>query len=118
MRLSGILSKPPNDQFIQIEGFLDGKKLHPGQQRKIKVGRIYLPFFCKICWDDHTFLSEENLFCLGVNESTVSIDSVVICSQCSSSSVPAWFLVTCDKEIFSSIPNVKLLKHSFKLSDN
>lgn len=117
MRLSGILSRPPNDHFMQVEGFLDGKTLHPGQQKEITIGRICLPFFCKRCGDDQTFLSEEKLFCIGVNDSTVSIDSIIICAQCGLSSVPAWFLVVCDKEIFSSIPNVKLLKHSYKLSD-
>ena len=117
MRLSGILSKPPNDQFMQIEGFLDVKTLHTGQQREIAVGLICLPFYCMRCKDDQIFLSDEKLFCIGVNENTVSIDSVVICSQCRLSSVPVWFLVTCDKEIFSSTPNVKLIKHSYKLSD-
>ena len=118
MRLSNILSKDPNDQFMEIEGFLDGKKLNPGQQREIKVGHIYLSFFCKICGDNQSFLSEQTLFCLGVDDSTVSIDSVLICPQCGKSLVPAWFLVTCDKDISSNTPNVKLLKHSFKLSDN
>lgn len=118
MRLSGILSKPPNDQFMQIDGFLDGKKLHPGQQKEIVVGLVCLPFFCKRCGDDQIFLSEDKLFCIGVNDNTVSIDTVVICSQCRISSVPAWFLVTSDKEISSSTPNVKLLKHSYKLSND
>ncbi|MDZ4121866.1 MAG: hypothetical protein U1C33_05560 [Candidatus Cloacimonadaceae bacterium] len=117
MRLSGILSKPPNDQFMQIEGFLDGKKLQPGHQREIAVGLICLPFFCKTCGDYQIFLSDEKLFCIGVNECTISIDSVVTCPQCRVSSVPTWFLITCDKEIFSGFPNVKLLKHSYKLSD-
>lgn len=118
MRLSGILSRPPNDQFMEIEGFLDGKILHPGQQREIAVGLVCLPFFCERCGDDQTFMSGNMLFCIGVNESTVSIDCVLECPQCRISSVPTWFLVTCDEDISSRTPNVKLLKHSYKLSDN
>ena len=118
MRLSGILSKPPNDEFKQIEGFLEGKKLKTGQQKKIIVGQVALPFFCDNCRDNYIFFSEEKLFCIGVNDNTVSIDCIISCPQCNSSSVPAWFLVVCDEDISSRNPNAKILKRSFKLSDN
>lgn len=118
MRLSDVLSNPPKDELVQIEGFLEEKNLPHGRQRKIKVGRISLPFLCNICGNVHSFLSDETLFCIGVNESTVSIDSVVVCARCGNSSVPAWFLVTSDVDIFSRYPNVKILKYSYKLSES
>lgn len=118
MRLSDILSKPPKDELVQIEGFLEEKNLHHGKQRKIKVGRISLTFLCNICGNIHSFLSDETLFCIGVNDSSVSIDSVVVCARCGKASVPAWFLVTSDGDIFARYPNVKIIKHSYKLSDN
>lgn len=117
MRLSDVLSNPPKNELVQIEGFLEEKNLLYGRQKKIKVGRISLPFLCTICGNVHSFLSDETLFCIGVNESTVSIDSVVVCARCGNSSVPAWFLVTSDEEIFSRYPNVKIIKYSYKLSE-
>lgn len=118
MRLSDVLSNPPKDELVQIEGFLGEKNLRHGKQKKINVGRISLPFFCNICGNVLSFLSGETLFCIGVNESTVSIDSVVTCARCGKSTVPAWFLVTSDEDIFSRYPNVKILKYSYKLSDS
>lgn len=118
MRLSDVLSNPPKDELVQIEGFLGEKNLRHGKQKKINVGRISLPFFCNFCGNVHSFLSDETLFCIGVNESTVSIDSVVACARCGNSAVPAWFLVTSDEDIFSRYPNVKILKYSYKLSDS
>jgi hypothetical protein len=101
---------------MEIEGFLNGKKLKPGKQRKINVGRIWLPFYCNRCEEDQAFMSERILFCIGVNDKTISIDSVLVCPQCGMSLVPAWFLIACDQDISSSAPNVKLVKHSLKLS--
>jgi hypothetical protein len=118
MRLSDVLSNPPNNELVQIEGFLGEKNLRHGMQKKIMVGRISLPFHCHICGNVHSFLSNETLFCIGVNESTVSIDSVVTCARCEKSTVPAWFLVTSDENIFSRYPNVKIQKYSYKLSDS
>ncbi len=118
MRLSDVLSKLPDDRLKQVEGFLDEKKLQAGGQTKIDIGKVGLPFFCKNCEADHTFVSQGDIFCIGVNDKSVSIDCVITCTRCELSSFPMWFLVICDTEIFSKDPNVKILKRSFKLSDD
>ena len=118
MRLSDVLSKSPNDQLEQVEGFLNGKNLPKGKHKKINIGNVGLSFFCKNCVDDHTFCSKSDLFCIGVNDRSVSIDCILNCTRCNSTSVPAWFLVKCDDEIFARAPKVKILKRSFKLFDN
>lgn len=115
MRLSDILSKSPNDTAQEIDGFLDGKKLPQGKQRKISIGKIGLSFFCKSCQDTLTFFSDENLYCIGIDEKSISIDCVLTCQKCGTT-VPVWFLVRSDKEIFSKNPKVKLYKRVFKLS--
>ena len=114
MRLSDVLSKPPSDQFEQVEGFLDGKKVRPGNQKKIAIGKVALTFFCKTCDDNHTFCSSDELFCIGVNSASVSIDCVLTCSRCNSSSVPTWFLVACNDDIAARDPNVLIQKRSYK----
>ncbi len=115
MRLSDVLSKPASNQFVQIEGFLDNKTLGIGKQKKITVGKIALNFYCKNCGDDRTFCSGDELFCIGVNERTISIDSVLKCPRCSSS-VQLWFLVESEGDMSLASPNVRIGKRSEKLS--
>ena len=92
MRLSGLLSREPFKEYCQVDGFLD-QKLKCGKQRKIEVGRITLPFYCKICEDTLTFASvNENLICTGVNDRSVSIDTILKCPRCNAI-VPVWFLI-------------------------
>ena len=57
MRLSGIMSKEPSDSYYTVDGFLD-TNLKIGKTKKIDVGRIALPFFCKNCGD--TLIQIEN----------------------------------------------------------
>jgi len=116
MRLSDVLSKPLNNNFVQVEGFLDDKKLKLGKQKRIAVGKIGLTFFCKGCNDDRTFCSDDDLFCIGVNDHLISIDSALKCSCCDSL-VQIWFLVISNEDIHSHAPNVRILKRSEKLSD-
>lgn len=114
MRLSDVLSKPPNDQFEQVEGFLDGRKLRAGKQKKIKIGKVALPFFCKDCADNLTFCSGDELFCIGVNDRAISVDCILTCPRCSNA-VPTWFLVACDVDISARDPNVCIQKRNYKL---
>lgn len=118
MRLSGILSKEPCKEYCQVDGFLN-QKLKCGKQRKIEVGRITLPFYCKVCGDTLTFSSvSENLICTGVNDKNVSINTVLKCPRCNEI-VPVWFLIeSCEETITMQYPKVRILKRSYKLFDN
>ena len=116
MRLSDVLSKAPTPDPKQIEGFLSGKKLAPGQQRKLQEGIIALNYFCKKCEERRTFCSGDTLYCIGVNDHLVSIDCVLQCPSCESS-VQMWFLVDCIGNIWERAPEVRILKRSEKLSD-
>ena len=117
MRLSGIMSKEPSNSYCTVDGFLD-KNLKTGKYKKIDVGRITLPFYCKECDDVYTFFSEdEKMVCIGVNEYTVSISTVLKCQNCNSI-VPVWFLIESDNDfIATQLPKVRILKRSFKLYD-
>ena len=77
MRLSDVLSKPITTDYVQIEGFLGSRKLKTGNSKKIAVGKVALNYYCNNCGDQRTFYSGEDLFCIGVNEKTVSIALVV-----------------------------------------
>ena len=81
MRLTDILSKPLTSKFEQVEGFLNNTKLKCGRQKKIKAGKIALNYFCRNCDIDITFVSDEELFCIGINERLVSIDCVLTCPR-------------------------------------
>lgn len=118
MRLSGILSKEPVKEYCQVDGFLN-QKLKYGKQRKLEVGRITLPFYCKDCADTLTFASvSENLICTGVNDKNVSIDVVLKCPRCNTV-VPVWFLIeSCEETIAIPNPKVRILKRTYKLFDN
>lgn len=115
MRLSDVLSKPITEIFVQVEGFLNNRRLGFGKQAKISIGKIALNYFCKKCNDDRTFCSNEELFCLGVNDNIVSIDCAFQCPICESS-VQSWFLIESENDIFSQSPRVRILKRSEKLS--
>ena len=116
MRLSDVLSMPITNNVMQVEGFLGNRRLGIGKQKKIMVGKIGLNFFCKKCNDYRTFCSDEELFCIIVNNHLISIDSVLKCSLCDSS-VQTWYLVECEGDIFLQAPNVRILKRSEKLSE-
>lgn len=73
MRLSDVLSKPITTDYVQIENFLGSRKLKTGNYKKIAVGKVALNFYCNNCGDQRTFYSREDLFCICVNEKTVSI---------------------------------------------
>jgi len=114
MRLNEVLSKKPTIEFRQVEGFLGEKKLAAGKQRKLQVGKIALNYYCDKCTDLRTFYSGEELYCIGVNEQLVSIDSVLNC-HCGAS-VQIWFLIDCEGDICGRAPEVRLIKRSEKLS--
>ena len=51
MRLSDVLSKEPNLEFQQVDGFLK-KKLPCGGQQRLDVGVVCRAFYCKNCGSD------------------------------------------------------------------
>lgn len=124
MRLSDILSNPPSDQFVQIDGFLGDKKIGVGKQKILDIGTVGLSFFCKHCNNVNTFCAAERphsdneeiqqktkepLYCVIVNNRTVSIDAVLKCSVCKKQ-IPVWFLVESDGDMFTRQVNCRILK--------
>jgi hypothetical protein len=115
MRLSHVLSKPPDITFVEVDDFLK-TPLADGKQRQIDIGSIGLNFYCKKCDDTRTFWSTNKLYCIGVNHRQVSVDCVLKC-ECGVS-VAIWFLVeSYEEEISGRAPNVRILKRREKLSE-
>ena len=54
MRLSDVLSKEPDLEFKQVDGFLK-KKLPYGEQKRLDVGVVCRTFYCKNCESELTF---------------------------------------------------------------
>ena len=108
MRLSDVLSKPVDLKFWQVDGFLDNRKLKSGKSKKLAVGKVGLPYFCKCCDSDMTFISAEDIYCIGVNNKQISIDSVLTCSRCGNE-LPVWFLVESNTDIHNPAPEVRVL---------
>lgn len=116
MRLSDILSKPPVKKYVQIDGFLNNKKGIVGQKVDIKIGKIALNFFCTNCNDLRTFYSKDNLSCIFITETAISIDCVLTC-DCGAS-VPMWFIIEAKCNITGAVPEVRIKKRHVKLSNN
>lgn len=104
--------------FEQVDGFLNNQKLRAGKSKKIIVGKVRLTYYCKNCKDQSVFYSGEDLYCIGVNDNTVSIDCVLKCPGCGSL-VQVWILLEAkdDEDIHSANPYIRILKKSEKLSD-
>jgi hypothetical protein len=116
MRLSDILSKKPNKDYQQVEGFLGDKNLSIGKTRKINIGKIALNFYCKKCNDMRTFMSESDVHCLKINENKISIDTNLTCGC--GNNIESWFVVESESNILEYAPHVKVFKRKFRLSDN
>lgn len=116
MRLSDVLSKSPTSKFEQVDGFLGGIKIKHGKQKKIEVGKVRLNYFCKNCDADLTFVSGDELFCIGINERLFSIDCALSCSACGTT-LPIWFLVESKDEPYSLAPEVRILKRAAKTTN-
>lgn len=115
MRLSEVLSKPPNKEYVQIDAFLQNKVGKASQKVDISVGSVALNFFCVSCEDTRTFWSSPKLTCIFVNKNIISIDCVLTC-MCGSS-IPACFLIESKNDITGQAPALRILKKSVKLSD-
>jgi hypothetical protein len=116
MRLSDILSKSPQKEYLQVDGFLLNKKGIIGQQVILSVGKVMLNYYCTRCENERTFTSKGKLSCVFVNEHIVSIDCVMACGC--GTNVEVWFLVECEETICGQAPKVRILKRSERLSDD
>ena len=117
MRLSDVLSSEVVDEFKQVEQFLNNKSLRPGNQRKINIGVVGLPYYCKNCNSIVTFNSSETLYCIGITKNIISIDCHLKCSRCGET-IAVWFLIESQKDISVSDPFVKIIKKTEKLTEN
>lgn len=115
MQLSDVLSKHPNKEYKQIDGFLINKKGMAGQKVDVSVGSVALNFYCKNCEDMRTFYSKPRLSCIFVNKNIVSINCVLAC-RCGTS-VPVWFLVESNNDITGLAPEVRIMKRNVMLSE-
>ena len=118
MRLSDVLSKEPNLEFQQVDGFLK-KKLPCGGQQRLDVGVVCRAFYCKNCGSDLTFSMGDRakIACIGVTNYLVSIDCVLKCPRCATT-VPIWYLVESRNEVTDTTVWVRILKRTEKLSEN
>ena len=115
MRLSGVLSKPPSREYVQVDSFLLDRRGTIGQQVELEIGNIMLNYFCSECEDNRTFTSQGKIFCVFVNKQIISIDCVLACGC--GANTQAWFLVECDDDIREHAPKVRILKRTEKLSN-
>ncbi|TNC52578.1 hypothetical protein [Mumia zhuanghuii] len=110
MRLSDVLSKAPEREEAQVEGFLVGQQATWGKYRTIQVGKVFLTLNCKQCGQDRTFQSRDKLSCLVVSERIASIDVCLRCAACKSA-VETWFLVVSRDSLHGSAPIVWLERY-------
>lgn len=115
MRLSDVLSKPSQKEYIQVDGFVQNKQGKVGQKVDLSVGEVRLNYYCKQCEDWRTFQSQRNLSCIFVDKHLISIDSVLTCGC--GANVPIWFLVESENDITSQAPKIRILRKSERLSE-
>jgi len=116
MRLSDLLSKAPDPTPLQVEGFLDGRRLGWGKNKKIKVGKVFHNFYCRQCDDQRTFESGDELSCLGLGDHTLSIDATLRCGACQAS-VEVWFLLRSVGDMVDGAPTVQVERYTENLRD-
>lgn len=115
MRLSDVLSKPPDKEYIQIDAFLQNKAGKVGQKVDISTGQVALNYFFVSCGDIRTFWSSPKLTCIFVSKNLISVDCVLTCGC--GASIPVWFLIESKNDITGQAPAIRILKKSVKLSD-
>jgi hypothetical protein len=117
MRLSDVLSRAPDSTPVQVEGFLAGRPLKWGKHKKASVGKVFLNFHCRQCDDQRTFVSGDELYCLGLGDETISVDVTLRCPACQTS-VEAWFLVRGESDLAGTAPTVRLERYTEHLRNN
>lgn len=112
MRLSDILSKAPQKEYIQVDGFLQNKRGYLGQNVKLDVGIVVLNFYCKICDDMRSFYSKGNLNAIFCGKRFISIDCVLSCIC--ETKVEIWFLIESEYDITGLSPRIRIVKKTCK----
>lgn len=102
MTLGDILSKPPIDEYKQVDGFLLNKKGKIGQQEKLINCNIALNYYCKNCDDIRTFCSVGKISCIFESKTLISIDGILSCNC--GTTVRVWFLVESKNDITLASP--------------
>ena len=54
MRLSDVLSKAPQNEYTQVDGFVQNKQGKVGQKVDLSVGQVMLNYYCEHCEDSIT----------------------------------------------------------------
>lgn len=115
MRLSDVLSKAPQNEYTQVDGFVQNKQGKVGQKVDLSVGQVMLNYYCEHCEDLRTFQSQGNLSCIFIDKHLISIDCVLTCGC--GANVPMWFLVESENDITSQAPKIRILRKTERLSD-
>lgn len=79
------------------------------------IGKVALTYFCAKCDSDLSFVSNEDIFGIGVNNKQISVDCVLTCPRCGNQ-LPVWFLVESANEIHNIYPEVRVLKRTEKFN--
>ena len=106
MRLSEVLSKPPNISFVQVDGFLTGKQCKAGQRIALDIGTIALNFYCADIDTTRTFYSVGKTICTCTSRSLISIDCVLNCNE--QPDLQAWFAIESNGYITDVAPWVRV----------
>ncbi|MDX3356162.1 hypothetical protein PV703_23175 [Streptomyces sp. ME01-24h] len=114
--MSKLLSDAPAVAPMQVDGFLDGHVLKWGKHKRIKVGKVLRNFHCRACDAQRTFMSGDELSCLGLGDNQISIDATLQCIECRSS-VEIWFLIGSNSDISSVAPEVRVERYTENLRD-
>jgi hypothetical protein len=116
MRLSDVLSKSHNPTPAQVEGFLGDRRLKWGKHKRIQIGRVVRNYHCRQCNDQRSFVSGDELYCLGLGERALSVDATLRCTACDAS-VEVWFLLESEDEIAGVAPVVRVERCTENLRD-
>ncbi|WP_158895127.1 hypothetical protein [Amycolatopsis anabasis] len=110
MRLGDLLSKAPDNEEKQIEGFLVGQSVRPGQHKLIESGHIIRTIRCRTCDDDRNFMSGKKVSCLVVGDRVVSIDAFLKCVACDAT-IETWYLLVSRDGLHEQSPTVRLERY-------
>ncbi|MEU1224537.1 hypothetical protein [Streptomyces microflavus] len=101
---------------MQVDGFFDGRALKWGKHKRVKAGKVLRNFHCRACNAQRTFVSGDELSCLGLGDNQISIDATLQCIECRSS-VEIWFLVGSNGDISGVAPEVRIERYTENLRD-
>ena len=106
MRLAEVLSKPPTINFVQVDGFLTGKKCKAGQKITLDIGTIALNFYCTDIESTRTFYSAGRIICTCADIALIIVDCVLTCNG--QPNLQAWFSIECRENITDIAPWVRI----------